>query len=406
MTHGAFANNVTANLDGGASSVGRPAENYFEDIPKYAHKRDRPKPINATKKTKEEEAELGENPTTADGERGNKDLPSVLSQVGGGAAFLPNMYSMMGLINTLVNSKSETSRNQTLEECLIGALAILSSKYGYDRVIDVFDTALEGENVTQIDVMFLEILKNALANLYMMAEKYGEDDIPITSFPIVSLIGPPPGPLVTTVPDLYIQQYYTLEDDPYPGYIRWNSSDGTDFVFTVRTIGDPFFDSAHQEIYYISEQELAEKLDPYVRDQNLTAAILNQILREQSEKLQADTNEKTLGSGTGSSGENALMLIMSLISVLSASTNIVRSVHLPFSVLNQGSITTSLQRFERAQAEAARLKDQLRQAATPIQSYQQVSSLIGGITTGTGISGTGISVTISSTGIRIPNILF
>lgn len=392
MTHGAFANNATANLKEGAASVGRPAENYFEDIPKYAHKRDRPKPINATKKTKDEEAELGENPTTADGERNNKDLPSVLSQVGNAAAFLPNMYSMMGLINALVDGKSQSSRNKLLEECLTGALAILSRKWGYDRVIDVFDTAIEGEKIQQIDTKYLEPLKNSLANLYKLAVQYGEDNIPVSSYPTVTIIGPPPTPLVTTVPDLYIQQYYKVNEDPYPGYIRWNSSDGTEFVFTERTLGDPYFISAQQEIYSISEQEFAEKLEPYVRDQNLTAAILNQILREQDEKIKADTNEKTLGSGTGAGGENALMLIMSLISVLSASTNVVRSVHLPFSVLNQGSISSSLQRFERSQAEAARLKDQLRQAATPIQSFQEIGNLIG-LTRG-----------VTRTGVRIPRI--
>lgn len=360
----------------GTSRFGPISGNYFEDIPKYAHRRNKPEePVNATN-TKREEAELADKPTTADGERGNKDLPSVLAQVGAAAAFLPNMYSMMGMITAMIGGRSQTSRKQIIETSLSGALAILVNKWGYDRVINVFDIALQGDNIKQIDEIYRNNVKNAIANLYKAAVEFGPNNVPVYTYSTVTTIGPVPSPLVTTVPDLYIQQYYLQAEDPYPGYIRWNSQDGTEFVFTERKIGDKYYVSPQQEIYSVSEQEMADALDPYIRDENLTAKILNDLLREQDSNIQANTKEKTLGKGTGSGGLNSLRLLLSLIGPISAATNAVKLSQLPFSVMNQGSVSKSLEEYEKNQAEAARLKQQLKQAATPTQSTEQITSLL------------------------------
>ena len=362
-------------LEKGTSSIGNISGNYFEDIPKYAHRRNKPEPTNATD-TKRKEAEYADKPTTADGERGNKDLPSVLAQVGNAASFLPSMYSMMGMVTALIGGRSQTSRKKIIEDSLSGALAILVGRWSYDQVINVFDTALAGDNIKQIDEIYRSNVKNALANLYMSAVEFGPNNIPIYTYSTVTTIGPVPSPLVTVVPDLYLQQYYLQAEDPYPGYIRWNSQDGTEFVFTERKIGDKYYVSPQQEIYSISEQELADALDPYIRDENLTAAILNNLLREQDSNIQANTKEKTLGKGTGSGGANALRLLMSLIGPISAATGLLRSAQLPFSVLSQGSVSASLEEYEKNQAEVAKLKQQLKQAATPSQSVEQVTSLL------------------------------
>lgn len=377
-------------LEKGTSSVGNVSGNYFEDIPKYAHRRNKPEPVNATDKSRQK-AEEAEKPTTADGERGNKDLPSVVSQVGNAVSFLSSMYPMMGMVSALIGGRSQTSRKKVIETSLSGALALLVNKWGYDRVIDVFDVALQGENIKQIDEIYRQNVKNAIADLYQSAVEFGAENIPVTVYSTVTTIGPAPTPIVTVVPDLYVQQYYLQAQDPYPGYIRWNSQDGTDFVFTERKIGDIYYTSAQQEIYSIAEQELAEKLDPYIRDENLTAAVLNDLLREQDTNIQANTKEKTLGKGTGADGANALRLLFSLIGPIVAATNAVKSAQLPLSVLNQGSISKSLEEYEKNQAEAAKIKQQLKQAATPPQSTDQLTSMLS-------------SEVASKAGIKVPQI--
>lgn len=365
-----------ADLKSGVTTYGPIVKRPVTPTPKYAYRNNNPEEkVNATDK-KRQEAKLADKPTTADGEKGNKDLPSVVAQVGNAASFLPNMYSMMGMITALVGGRSQTSRKKIIEDSLSGALAILVHKWGYDKVINVLDVALAGDNFQQIDEIYRTNVKNAISNLYKAAVEFGPNNIPVYTYSTVTTIGPVPSPLVTTVPDLYIQQYYLQAEDPNPGYIKWNSQDGTEFVFTERKIGDKYYISPQQEIYSISEQQLADALDPYIELETLTAPILNDLLREQDSNIQTNTKEKTLGKGTGSDGVNSLRLLMSLIGPISAATNLQKSLQLPFSVMNKGSVSKSLQAYEKNQAEAAKLKQQLKQAATPAQSTESITSLL------------------------------
>jgi hypothetical protein len=319
-------------------------------------------------------SELKDQPTTADGTKGNKDLPSVVSQVGAAAAFLPNMYSMMSMISALISGRSQTSRKRVIEDSLSGALAILVNKWGYDKVIRVIDLALEDNKIQLIDEVYRDVVKNAIANLYKAAVKFGQENVPVYSYSTVTTIGPVLSPLVEIVPDLYVQEYFIQANDPYPGYIKWNSQDGTEFVFTERKIGDRYYVSPQEEVYSISETELAEALDPYIRDENLTASVLNNLLIEQDSNVESNTKEKILGKN--STGENGLQLLQSLLGYISQMTNQQRSTQLPPSVLNTSSINESLNNFEKNMAELKDIKKKTKQAATPTQSSETAKSEI------------------------------
>lgn len=326
-----------------------------------------------------DKAKLKDKPTTADAQKGTKDLPSAVSQVGNAASFLQNMYPMMSMVSAIAGGGSQSSRKRVIEDSLSGALAILVNKYNYDLVISAFDSALANDGMKFIDEVYRDIIKNALANLFKSAVQFGPDNVPVYTYSTVTTIGPVPSPLVTEVPDLYLQQYYTQAEDPYPGYIKWVSQDSTEYVFTERKIGDKYYVSPQEEIYSISEQELADALDPYIRDQNLTAGILNDLMREQDSSVESNTNEKTMGKGTGSGGANALRLVMSLLGYISVISNLQKSAQLPFSVLNSGSITLTLSKHEKRMAELKRMKGMLKTAATPPQASSLLSSAFGGL---------------------------
>jgi hypothetical protein len=322
---------------------------------------------------RDEASDLKDKPTTADAQKGTKDLPSAVAQVGNASALLPNMYSMMAMISSIMSGRSQTSRKKTIEDSLSGALAILVNKWSYDKVIRVLDAALANNKINLIDEVYRDIVKNAIANLYKAAVEFGPDNVPVYSYSTVTTIGPVPSPLVEIVPDLYVQEYFIQANDPYPGYIKWNSQDGSKFVFTERKLGDRYYVSPQEEIYSISETELAEALDPYIRDENLTASILNNLLREQDSNIAANSKEKT--QGKNSSGENALKLLQSLLGYISEMTNQQRSTQLPPSVLNKSSISTSLNNFETNMAELKDIKKKTKQAVTPLQSRNNIGIL-------------------------------
>jgi hypothetical protein len=344
-----------------------------------------------------DKANLKDKPTTADAKKGTKDLPSAMSQVGNGASFLQNMYPMMSMVSAIANGGSQSSRKRVIEDSLSGALAILVNKYDYDLVVSAFDAALANDGIKLIDEVYRDVIKNALTNLFKSAVQFGPNNVPVYSYSTVTTIGPVPSPLVTEVPDLYLQEYYIQAEDPYPGYIKWNSQDSSDYVFTERTIGDKYYVSPQEEVYSISEQELADALDPYVRDQNLTAQILNNLMREQDSTVEANTNETTMGKGTGSGGANSLRLVLSLLGYISVISNFQKTAQLPFSVLNTGSIVSSLTKHERRMAELKRMKGMLKTAATPLQTASLLSSALGGLGGLAGVGGAiGILTNVSN----------
>jgi hypothetical protein len=311
------------------------------------------------------------------------------------------MYSQMGMASALMSGSSQSSRKTTIEDSLTGALSILANKWTYDVVIDVFDAALEGEKFNDIDVVYQDLVKNALAKLYASALEYGANNIPVNTYTIVDDLGVAPEEkyIVEEAPDFYLQQYYNQNEDPYPGYILWYSQESDDLVYTRRKIGDRYYTSPQEEVFSISEQELAENLDPYIEEANLTAAILNDLLSEQETNVENNTEEKTLGKGA--SGPNAAAIAAKLLGYMSTINNLQKSLQLPVSVLSQGKINDTLKGFEKQMSKLKTLKGMLQKAAIPPQAASAMGALgglAGGNITGalSGVAGNAIGSAVSS----------
>lgn len=342
--------------------------------PEYVKFEDKPDEAKGVKDLREK-AQMKDKPTSADGQKGLKDLPSVISQVGNAASFLQNMYAQMSMVSALASGSSQTSRKETIEDSLTGALSILANKWTYAKVIDIFDVTLGGDNMKFIDEVYRDTVKNAMAKLYLKAVEYGEDNIPVSSYPTVTTIGEIPGTVVEFVPNSYLQQYYPLTEDPYPGYIRWNSPTTDDFVFTERKLGDIYYSSPQEEIYSISEQELAANLDPYIERGSLAASDLNLMLREQESNVENNTDEKT--QGKGASGPNAQAIAAQVLGYIGTISNLQQSLQLPVSVLSQGKMKQTLSNFEKQMTKLKTAKDMLKKAATPPQAAALVGQLSG-----------------------------
>jgi hypothetical protein len=368
----------------------------LNEKPKYVENQDKDKGQGVSKLKEKANKSLSDRPTTASAQKGLKDLPSVISKVGKSAVHLQNMYSTMATVSSILSAMSSSGDNEEnpaptsgkktiIEDALTGALAILVKKWGYDLVIDAFDNALSDGGIDLIDEDYQEIVKNALANIYVSALINGPTNIPLYEYDEVTFIGDAPTPVVTEVPDLYIKEYYSPETDPYPGYIKWNSLDETDFVFTERAIGDKYYTSPNEEVYSIAEEELAEGLDPYMENSDLTAEILNDLLLEQNINIENNMDEATLGSGTG--GSNSQQLLQQLLGFLSVATNLQKSAQLPFSVLNSGSIQNTLKKFEKSTAKHKQMSKLLDKSVQVAGAASSLSSALGAAGGLGGISG-------------------
>ena len=350
--------------------------------PKYVKHEDKPDEAKGVNDLREK-AQLKDKPTTADAKKGLKDLPAIVSQVGNAAAFLQNMYSQVGMVSALMAGSSQSSRTETIENSLTGALSILANRWTYSRVIDVFDEALAGEKINLIDEVYRDKVKNALAKLYLKALEYGEENIPVSTYSTVTEIGEAPGTVELYPPDSYLQQYYPIAEDPYPGYIRWDSPNGDTFVFTVRKLGDKYYSSPQEEVYSISEQELAEKLDPYIQESNLTASDLNLMMREQETNIENNTDEKTVGKGSG--GPNAQAVASQILGYIGTINKLQQSLQLPISVLSQGKVKETLGKFEKQMTKLKTMKKMLKMASAPPQAAALVGQLAG-LAGGAGLS--------------------
>ena len=356
------------------------------------------------KDVRDKNAPHAEKPTTASGEVGEKDLPSVLKKVDPNnlSSVLPSMFQLLSLINSTMNSSSQSARKPIIQDSLTGALAILNKKYGYEKVINAFNKALENEGINKINADYRDIVKNALANFIKDAIKYGPANIPVSITPGISytIILPVPIVAASEVPDLSLQQYYTTDTDPYPGYIQWLLPEGTlssvrtNFVYTRRTPDQPPYASADEEIYSISEKELANDLDPYIRDQNLTAEILNSLLIEQDNNVKNNGMERSVGKN---SSVNLMSLLSAALGILGGIINNTISGQLPQSVLQQGSVNQSLEKFSTNMAMLKNMKQNAESAfrpQSPLGALPNINALVANLT----------GNLLSQFGVSIPNL--
>jgi len=334
-------------------------------------------------------------PTVAAAPPGMK-LPEAIAKIDpmGVALSLKNMYKLLSLVGSIMNSASTASQTKTVTKGFAGALKILAHEYGYSRVITVFDLALDNYGMQQIDPLYQEMVKEGLADLIKDAILYGENAIPKSVIPpIVYGSTLPPASLLlnlSAIPDLYIQQYYAVDEDPYPGYIRWLGPDG-DSYYSQRIPTQYPYESADEDIQKTAEIEIAADFEPYIANKVmiLTPLVINSILAAASTSVEDNGMEKNLGKN---SAANLMSLLPQLMGLAGTALNLSQQLHLPNSVLDVGVVKEAQKKFAKNIA-MAKLMEAKSAGAFDIPS--SLSSL-GNIASMAGA--------LSALGISIPNI--
>lgn len=101
-----------------------------------------------------------------------------------------------------------------------------------------------------------------------------------------------------TAPTGYVQEYYTAQADPYPGYIRWyNPIDvSAQAVFTLRN-GQPNYASAQEHVRYQTQGTTLQALRTPITQGNLSAGVLTTVMTNAISFGQAEGLIRTLGNG-------------------------------------------------------------------------------------------------------------
>jgi hypothetical protein len=279
------------------------------------------------------------------------DLPSALKAVdpSGAAQTLVQFFAQMALVAAMMNmtnkSGSSSGVKSTVTDAFTGALSRLAAKYGFEIIINIFTKCLGNGGINQIDVQYQDIVRRGLAKLIENVAQYGVNNLPLSETPTLIYHtdkDPVPLPVVGDPPNLYVQQYYQVGQDPWVGFIEWKGPNG-DYVYTVRSATDHPYPSNQDAIYSDAENELVKALDPYIRKGSITPFELNKILEACMTSTYNNGLEKNLGKGSSTS----LAALIGLIGLIGTAINLVQTLQLPKSVLNAGSVTRTLTNFAR-----------------------------------------------------------
>lgn len=153
--------------------------------------------------------------------------------------------------------------------------------------------------------------------------------------------------VVVTVPNGYVQEYYSYNSDPYPGYIRWTDPSGAgDPVFTLRN-GQPNFVSATQHTSYDVSRSLQNDLLRSLSTGRLSTSSLQSSLLQATGFAAGASLARTIGGG------NPLQILSAAARLAPTIFGGVSGIFNPrFSVSvlpNAGAVQQSVQRFTQAQ---------------------------------------------------------
>jgi hypothetical protein len=119
---------------------------------------------------------------------------------------------------------------------------------------------------------------------------------------VATAISPKPSSTYTlsTPPDGYIQQYYTIDKDPYPGFIEWKDPTGTaPSVYTPRN-GEPNYASAQQHTSFAAQNNFTSAIgNTLLSGKPLSFDTLSKAVKGNINFTQTFGLSKVLGAGFG-----------------------------------------------------------------------------------------------------------
>jgi hypothetical protein len=289
------------------------------------------------------------------------------------SASLPNMVGKYNEVRNIMSMTSPGGITNMLGGSMTHLISNIGAQFGIQNAVAIFNTAMKFTGENALDPAVKEAVRLGMVAAMKSANSNGGRPTVYVQ-PAASVATPytqaPPALLVVATPPLgYIQQYYTLESDPYPGFIQWLGPTG-DFKYTLRN-GEPNYPSAQDHVQHNSYQGMQSQLGQSLKTGNISQKELSKLLNGSAASLAADAISKVLGHGIdlNSIADFAKQLLGKLGGFISG----MLSGHLPTSVLSDAA-GKSVNKYTQNQAVLKKKKDNVKAALQPSeeQKTQQV----------------------------------
>lgn len=386
-----FANRVSiTEIDGAGGGASNAS---FTDIPKQTG-------VKGTEESKKKNKDP-KKATTASVDRDSKsDIIEVVKQADpeAASATLPNMLNNYTTVRGIMNLTSPAGVAQMLGGALTQGLQQLASQLGIGPVLGPIIGALNLQNSfgalaaglatgnlkTALTAVAANASRNLVGNLNI------DPNIKSAMFAATSVImsqaalnngkipsyTPPPTAVATNATPkppsnkivnaaeliskypLYVQQYYTISRDPFPGYIEWKDKSG-DKIYTLRN--EPNYASAEEKIQAQQAAQIASQYSRMISGGNTSTAMMQNMLKGTAANIAAAGISAVLGNGVNM---NSILGLASklLPGGLSGAINGLTKGQLPQSFLNAGAVSKTMSSFTINQALLGAKKDAMTSA--------------------------------------------
>jgi hypothetical protein len=164
---------------------------------------------------------------------------------------------------------------------------------------------------------------------------------------------------LSTPPDGYIQQYYTVDNDPYPGFIEWKDPNGTNpSVYTPRN-GEPNYSSAQEHTTFAAQNHFTATIgNTLLSGQPLSFDTLSKAVSSSLNFTQAFGMSKVLGAGA--SGAQMAGVVAALIPTVVSGVRSVFQTNISQATYTSGSTAQPVNNFMRSQGVLARQRQNMR----------------------------------------------
>jgi hypothetical protein len=183
--------------------------------------------------------------------------------------------------------------------------------------------------------------------------------VPAAAVATASSAKPNPSLVVTQPPNGYVQQYYTIQNDPFPGYIEWRDPTGSNPpTYTLRN-GQPNYANAQQHTNFAAQDYFTDTIGTaLLRGDRLDFNTLTQAVSRSSNFAQAFAVSKVLGSGYGTA--QTIGVVAALIPTVAAGINTVYQTNIGQATYTSGSTATPTSNFMQSQALLATQRQRMR----------------------------------------------
>jgi hypothetical protein len=318
-------------------------------------------------------------PTTASADKTDKsDILDVVKQVDPDkkSRVLPDSVDGFSQVQKMISMTSPGGLTKLLSGGLQGAIAGLAKGAGLNNVIGALTKVM---GATGLPPQIQSALRSALSSTIKSAMSGGTSHTNTgvsTHIPTINpVIGSPAANLiVTTVAATYVQQYFAVNKEPYPGYIQWKDASSGHIVYTLRGT-EPHYPSAQAHLQGNSAAKLISAMAPILANVSngaISTGDINKItslLTGHSNNLAGEALSKVLGKGVNL--KNIASLASKLIPNLAKGINGLIGGHLPKSVLDVGKVGAAMGDYTKNQSLLAMKKDEMKKTVDAEPAAQQ-----------------------------------